>query len=193
MLFVISIGVLLGDAGIQQNKSVSSEKYRLKFLQGAKRKEYIFHFHSLFHEYVLSEPFLNQQRNTYSFQTVFHCEFKKLADIFLDTHNKKSIQDFFFKNTISPISLAYWFMDDGGLLAYNKDYIRKGLVLNTQGFTFHKVGIFSENLNNTYNLQTWVKQNKKKPVLAISGTQFHQVEKLIFPHIIFSVRYKFPM
>jgi hypothetical protein len=43
------------------------------------------------------------------------------------------------KNEISPVSLAYWFMDDGGLLSYNKDYVRKGLVFNTQGFTLQEV------------------------------------------------------
>jgi hypothetical protein len=142
-LLNISIGVLLGNASIQKNTSKTKEKYRLKFLQSAKNKEYIFHLHREFKDYVLSPPYFDSKRNTYSFQTVFHFEFKKLADIFLNIDNKKSINSFFVENDISPISLAYWFMDDKGLLSYNKDYVRKGLVFNTQGFTFNEAKILS--------------------------------------------------
>ena len=61
-------------------------------------------------------------------------------------------------------------MDDGGLLSYNKDYVRKGRIFNTQGFTFQEGQILSHNLNKTYNCVgpcTWVKENKKKPIIAV--------------------------
>lgn len=191
-LFEICIGVLLGDASIQKNKSKSSEKYRLKFLQGVKHKEYIYHLHSEFKDYVLSPPYFDKKRNTYSFQTVFHLNFKKLADIFLNKELKKSINIFFTEKKIQPVSLAYWFMDDGGLLSYNKDYVRKGLVFNTQGFVFNEVLILSENLNTAYNLNTWVKTNKKKPIIAVSGKEYLKIKNIILPHIIDSMKYKLP-
>ena len=72
------------------------------------------------------------------------------------------------KNEISPVSGAYWFMDDGGLLSYNKDYVRKGLVFNTQGCKGETL-VLSQNLNKTYNLDTWVKKNNPKPIIAVSG------------------------
>lgn len=71
VLFEISIGVLLGDCSIQKNTSKSIEKCRLKFLQGAKHKEYIYHLHQQYKGYVISDPFYDSKRNTYSFQTVF--------------------------------------------------------------------------------------------------------------------------
>ena len=104
----ISIGVLLGDASIQKNTSKTQEKYRLKFLQSAKHKDYVFHLHNEFKPYVLSAPYFDCKRNTYSFQTIFHSNFNNLADIFLDANGKKSISVFFKKNTISLISL--WMM-----------------------------------------------------------------------------------
>lgn len=165
-------------------------KYRLKFLQGGKHKEYITHLHQEYKEYVVSPPFYNIKRNTYSFQTIFHLDFKVQADIFLNIYNKKIIGD--MKNDISPVSLAYWFMDDGGLLSYNKDYVRKGLVFNTQGFTLQEVETLSQNLNKTYNLDTWVKENKKKPIIAVSGKNYNRIRYLIYPHIIKSMRYKLP-
>lgn len=134
-LLEISIGVLFRDCTIQKNTSKSVEKYRLKFLQSANHKEYIYHLHSQFKDYVKTQPFFNSERNTYSFQTIFHSDFKQLADIFLDEKGKKVIKPFFLKNIISPITLAYWLMDDGGLLSYSKDYPRKSLVFNTHGFS----------------------------------------------------------
>ncbi len=189
-LLEISIGVLLGDCSIQKNKSKSTERYRLKFLQGAQHKEYIYHLHAEFKDYVLCQPHFDSKRNTYSFQTVFHSEFTKLAEIFLNENYKKSIKPFFLENPISPVSLAYWFMDDGGLLSYNKDYPRRGLVLNTHGFSFSEVNVLSLNLNSAYNLGTWVKDNKNKPIIAVSGKKHKERKELIFPHIIESMRYK---
>jgi hypothetical protein len=191
-LFEICIGVLLGDASIQKNKSKSNEKYRLKFLQGVKHKQYIYHLHSEFKDYVLSPPYFDKKRNTFCFQTVFHFNFKKLADIFLNKELKKNINTFFTEKKIENVSLAYWFMDDGGLLSYNKDYVRKGLVFNTQGFVFNEVLILSQNLNTAYDLNTWVKTNKKKPIIAVSGKEYLKIKNIIFPHIVDSMKYKLP-
>ena len=188
----ISIGVLLGDASIQKNTSKTQEKYRLKFLQGAKHKDYVFHLHNQFKDYVLSAPYFDCNRNTCSFQTLFHPHFNQLADIFLDANGNKSISVLFKKNTISPTSLAYLFMDDGGRLCYNTDYVRKGLVLNTQGFAVDQVKVLSENLNNAYNLKSWVKQNKKKAIIAFSGKEYVQIKNLILPHLLDSMKYKLP-
>ena len=192
-LFEVCVGVMLGDASIQRNTSKKVEKYRLKFLQSAKHKEYIFHLHNVFKKYVISQPYFNEKRNTFSFQTTFHSDFKKLAYIFLNNDNKKIIGEYFTQHSISPISLSYWFMDDGGLLSYNKDYVRKGLVFNTQGFSFNEATILSENLNSTYNLETWIKASKNKPVIAVSGKKYVQIKKLISPYIIPSMKYKLPL
>lgn len=58
-LLEISIGVLLQDASIQKNTSKSKVKYRLKFLQSAKHKLYIYHLHKIFKDYIISEPFFS--------------------------------------------------------------------------------------------------------------------------------------
>lgn len=192
-LFNISIGVLLGDASIQKNRSKRAEKWRLKFSQGGKHREYIYHLHNQFKEYVISEPFFDEVRNMYSFQTIFDSRFKAVADLFLDHEGRKRITDFFKENPISPISLAYWFMDDGGLLSYKKDWPRRGLVFNTQGFTFAEVERLSKNLNQFYNLKTWVKTNKRKPIIAVSGREYQQISRVFLPHMHESMRYKLPI
>lgn len=98
-LFQISIGVLLGDCSIQKKTSKSQTEQRLKFLQGGKHKEYITHLHQEYKEYVISPPFYNLKRNTYSFQTIFHLDFKVQADIFLkkEFQSKKIIGEYFMQ------------------------------------------------------------------------------------------------
>jgi hypothetical protein len=63
---------------------------------------------------------------------------------------------------LTPLSLAYWFMDDGGRLDYNANG-GKGIIFNTQGFTFTEVEKLSKLLNHKFHLTCWVKTNKKNP------------------------------
>lgn len=191
-LLKISIGVLLGDASIQKNKRKKVEKWRLKFSQSANHKQYIYHLHHEFKEYVISQPFFNQTRNMYSFQTIFDSRFKVLADLFLDHQGQKTVLPFFKENSISPLSLAYWFMDDGGLLSYKKDWPRRGLVFNTQGLTLAEVETLSENWNRSSHLKTWVKFNKKRPLIAVSGREFEQISRVFLPYMHESMEYKLP-
>ncbi len=96
------------------------------------------------------------------------------------------------ENSISPTSLAYWLMDDGGLLSYNKDYPRRGLVLNTHGFSLEECEILSENLNRAYNLHSWCKKNKGKHIIALPANKWPEICTMISPDVIESMRYKFP-
>lgn len=59
-------------------------------------------------------------------------------------------------------ALAYWIMDDGGRLSYNKDYERKGFSINTHSFPKEQVELVCKGLQNRYGLNCWVKSNKKK-------------------------------
>lgn len=65
-LFEVVIGTLLGDATLQtQNKG---KEYRLKFLQSKNlHREYLFHLHDIFHDFVLSPPFYNEKREVFTF------------------------------------------------------------------------------------------------------------------------------
>ena len=75
--FEAAIGLILGDVSIQsQNKG---KTYRLKFEWGDINKDYAFHIHELFKEWILSEPKartrINKNGNeviTWWFQTFSH-------------------------------------------------------------------------------------------------------------------------
>jgi hypothetical protein len=83
-------------------------------------------------------------------------------------------------------------MDDGEKISYNKDYERKGLVLNTQGFLKSHTEILCQGLQNRYGLDCWLKPNKNGYLIAISGKNYNQMMNLMNPFLIDSMRYKLP-
>jgi len=153
----VSIGLMLGDASLQsQNKG---KTYRMKFEWGDKNKNYAEHVHSLFREWILSPPHKKVRTNingriviTWGFQTFSHSAFNWLRDLFLVDKNKGIINNL-IKDHLTARGLAYWYMDDGGKLDYNKNTKNKGLVLNTHSFTQEEVKIWV--LNYIINL-TWI-------------------------------------
>jgi len=66
-----------------------------------------------------------------------------LAELFIN-NNKKSVVINLISNHLTPIGLAYWFMDDGGKLDYNPNSNNKSIVLNTQSFTTEEVSMMSK-------------------------------------------------
>ena len=191
-----SIGLMLGDASLQtQNKG---RTYRMKFEWGDKNKIYAEHAHALFDEWVLSPPHeksrLNINGNTvinWGFQTISHNAFNSLKDLFL-INKHKGIADNLIKNYLTGRGLAYWFMDDGGKLDYNKNSSNKGLVLNTHSFTKEEVEIMSNELRIKFNLNTSIRLNKYKYIIVINKDSYEKFANLTDDFIIPSMRYKLP-
>jgi len=192
----IAIGLILGDASLEsQNKGRS---FRMKFEWGDKNKKYAQHIYNIFNEWILSPPKkkerINEKGNiviTWSFQTISHNAFNPLGNLFL-TKSRKSIIKNLIKDHLSKRGLAYWFMDDGGKLDYNKNSKNQGLVLNTQSFSKEEVEMMSKELNVKFNLSTSLRLNKNKYVIVINSTSFQRFLDLTYQFIIPSMRYKLP-
>ena len=119
-------------------------------------------------------------------------EFCPLAGIFIDEYGKKHIGPYFLENSLSPLSLAYWLMNHGGLLSYNKDYPRRALVLNCHAFPQKECEILRNNLNRTYNFSCWCKKNQGKTIIAVPARKWQEFRDLVAPHVLEEMRYKFP-
>jgi hypothetical protein len=140
-MFETMIGLMLGDASLQtQNKD---KTYRVKFEWGNKNKPYLDHVYSLFEEWVLSLPHKKTRVSpkgnivvNWGFQTISHTAFLSIADLFIK--GTKVITKDFIMLHLTPRGLAYWFMDDGGKLDYNKNSKNTNVVLNTQSFTLRQ-------------------------------------------------------
>jgi hypothetical protein len=193
-LFDLSVGTLLGDTSIQSQDGGKS--FRLKFQQSDRlHRDYLWHLHSEYHDFVLSKtPFFHRERQMWSFQTLSHSEFRRLAEIFVLDHRgvlcAKHIKPDFVENFLTARGLAYWFMDDGGKLCYNRKYPRKGLTLNTHRFPLEGVETLCKGLEKSFGLDCWCKQNKKRWIIAISGHSHQKMYDLIGNYLIPSMRYK---
>ena len=191
-----SIGLLLGDASLQSQNN--GKTYRMKFEWGDKTKPYLDHVYNLFDEWVLSSPHkksrLSPKGNlvvNWGFQTISHEAFNPLANLFLIT-NKKGIPDSLIMNHLTSRGLAYWFMDDGGKLDYNKNSKNKSIVLNTQSFTEDEVKMLSNELKAKFNLECELRSNKGKKVIVISNNSYPLFYELVSPFILPEMRYKLP-
>ena len=137
-----------------------------------------------------AKPYYNEKRKTLAFCTLFNKQFNCLAPIFFEKGDKKSIVTYFLREKLSVITLAYWFMDDGGLLFYNKNYPRRALVFNCQAFTERDCHILKDNLNHTYNLKSWCKADKSGYFIVVPASRSDYLRSLITPQIIDSMKHK---
>ena len=193
-----SIGLMLGDASLQtQNKG---KTYRMKFEWSDKSKPYLLHVYNLFYEWVLSNPHkksrLIPKGNlvvNWGFQTFSHKAFNYLAELFLlDKGGKKGISENLVQDHLTPKGLAYWFMDDGGKLDYNKNSKNRSVVLNTHSFTDLEVENLCDQLSNKFELLCEVRSNKNKKIIVIKDTSYSKFYQLINPYLLEEMKYKLP-
>ena len=200
-LLAVAVGLMLGDVSLQANKAKTA--YRIKFEWGDVHKDYAFHIYALFEMYCLSVPRkqvrvnrLGHEVTTWCFQTVMHPAFEVLAHLFISSgeagssKGKKVIDASVLSDRITPVSLAYWFMDDGGLLSYRPN--RYGIQLHTQGFTTSEVESLVKVLHDKFGLKCWTKLNKGKRTIAISGHSYATFFNLVKPFIHTSMMHKLP-
>jgi hypothetical protein len=89
---------------------------------------------TLFDQWVLSQPHKKSRISpkgniviNWGFQTFSHEAFNFLAYFFLKQKHK-GISDNLILDHFTPRGLAYWYMDDGGKLYYNKNTKNKSVV-----------------------------------------------------------------
>ena len=147
------MGLLLGDGHIQK-RSINGNS-RFIYAQSSLRLQhlnYFKHILELFRPY-LSKNFNLKNRNftdkrsnkiysSVSFATLSLPCFNDYKNLFYNSDNLKIVPSN-ISQILSPISLAYWIMDDGSLQ-------NKGLHLNTYGFKEEDVLLLKQNLENMF-------------------------------------------
>jgi len=128
----VLIGLVLGDANLFSQTKGKTCKVRFEW--GESSKDYAFHIYSLFKYYIISPPTLyprvNESGNDYSnyrFETLTHSNFLFLWELFINSNFEKNVPQGTITKYVTPISLAYWFLDDGGKLDYTHNE-GKGIV-----------------------------------------------------------------
>ena len=185
------MGLLLGDACLEtQNKG---HTYRLKIEQSVQHQAYVNHLYVLFSDWVLTPP---RTRNVVSagsrsenivFQTVSHSAFRFYAQQFYAS-GKKQVPRLVHR-WLTPVSMAYWFMDDGSI----KSKESKAVLFNTQGFINTEVVRLVQILQDKFGLEASVRKQKEGCQIYISGNSYEKFVELVSPFIIAEMRYKLPL
>jgi hypothetical protein len=89
---------------------------------------------------------------------------------------------------LTPISLAYWYMDDGSI----KDKKSKSVYFHTQGFCFNPIKLLCEVLQSKFKLLFKPVKKREKYQIYISGKSYKTLKTLIYPYLINPMLYKFP-
>ena len=129
----ILIGTILGDAHIRKLRNDAC----VEFSHSVKQKDYLFWKYRIFRKWCGTKPHLtkiqdhryNQEYRQWRFKTLSNSVFTEYWKTFY-REGRKIVPEHIGKIITSPLSLAVWFMDDGG--RRNDSY---GLFLNTLSFT----------------------------------------------------------
>lgn len=122
----------------------------------------------------------------YSFTTVVHDEFSYFYHLFYENH-KKIIRPELI-NSITPLSIAVWFSDDGSI---NKNV---NMRLATDGFTKNENELLQEMFKMKFGIRckicTYVRRDKEFHFLSFNKENSELLTALIKPYVIDCMRYK---
>jgi len=195
----VLIGLLLGDGYLESLTQGRTYKFGFEQTKSTKNhEEYLLHVYEVFKSFCISEPKtikkVKKGRLTFGlrFRTLTTPVFDFYAALFYKGKIKqvpKNIHEF-----LTPVSLAYWYMDDGAL----KDQDRLGKRLHTEGFSYEDVKLLCEALNQMGIKTTVQKQNRTLEsgekrtyyILYITAEGDKVFTRLIEPYVIPAMQYK---
>lgn len=192
--FQIAVGMVFGDATMGKK---SREAY-IKFEQGYKQKEFVYHLFEIFGKYTFVDgPQIRFHPETkkiksYWFRSFSHKTFTKLFELFyqptINGKFRKTLTPSLIFDRITPISFAYWIMCDGSLQNNTKS-----MMLHTQSFTKEENRLISDELNRKFGFHSFVKSHKTiYYVIFIPTEDAKLLVDLIKPWMIPSMLYKLP-
>jgi len=145
------VGSLLGDSHMSK---IGKNSYHIRFEQGFVHKDYIFWLHKIVKNkgYTTTKPIFKGK--IYYFYTYSFNSLKFIYDEFY-LNNKKLLPSKSFLDTyLTPLALAIWVLDDGGLQ-------KTGLTLETDKFTKEEVLILCDILQSKFKLKCYVNNSGK--------------------------------
>jgi hypothetical protein len=121
--------------------------------------------------------------------------FPEIEDIYNElysTDNTRKLPTFEYLNTLSPIALATWYMDDGSLAVHNKENRQVKACLHVEGFGSDTVELISSWFNSRgFECNTIVnKRGNKELRLSPKGTNSFLYH--IAPYVLKEFNYKLP-
>lgn len=189
----ILLGILLGDGSLSSKYGVHNGA--VDFGHSIKQKEY-------FEETVrlLGEGNTNVYKRISGYGSeilVGHYktnpEFKEIVKKHCIRDGKKYVTKE-WANMLTPISLAFWYMDDGSISNADDPNVRPTIHIATNGFSYEECENLVEMLQNKFNIVAEIrtKSTYKGNTLYMNTENADKFTSLIAPYICEGMKYKLP-
>jgi len=186
----VLIGTLLGDCSLQTY--THGRTWRARFLQSDQHRDYLFHLYELYKDYVGTPPKLSDDglgNKRWSFNTRVVPELNSFADLFYEKRGDKFVKVIKPEvcKLITPLSLAYWYMDDGSLKTVKNT---QAYILCTDSFIKDEVLMLGEMFKSIYDIHVsyHLKGGNYRIYIPVKHTE--RFGELIGSKIHESMRYK---
>lgn len=173
----ILIGVLLGDGAMRKKTHAL-----LEINHSYSQKEYVDWLYQQFKDFVATSPKVrkgNGKRLAYRFTTKSILEFTYFYNRFFK-ENRKIIPETL---TLSPLTLAIWYMDDGSRCD-------KDIYLNSQQFTQVEQRRLVVELERQFQIRSSLNKDKHYHRIRIKKESVDEFMNIISPYILPSMKYK---
>lgn len=199
----VLVGCLLGDAYAYQTKGkIVGTSFRFK--QSGRHKDYLFFLYNFFFERgycTASGPreyktilinILNKSKTHYGyeFDLFTFSSLNWLYDLFYADGVKRIVPELI--NYLTPMSLAFLIMDDGGWVAGSKS-----VIISTSNFTLEEVELLAQIFKTKFGLDCTVQKlsktknpSKDKYSLYIKVASLPRLKELVLPYMHPSMLYK---
>lgn len=190
----VLLGCVLGDSSLNSNSGTGG--YRsIFFAHGDKQAEYFEYKKKLF-----GHLFIEQRDHISGYGSLIHtgciaANLQTYAFImkYFDKTGKKFVSET-LANDLTPIALAFWFMDDGCLKNREDERLRCRAMMNTQRYSLEENQILADALKRKFNIEVTIgdKETYKGYVLQFDADNTDKLCTLIAPYVCASMKYKLP-
>lgn len=189
----ILIGILLGDGSLSARYSNITGS--VDFSHCEKQKDYFFETSRLLgvnctYRGTTSSGYGSLMHNAHY---ISNYEFKLWANKNCFRDGKKYVTKE-WANELSPISLAFWYMDDGTLMNAEEKNTRPRIHIATNAFSLDECENLKQALKTKFNIEVTIltKDCYKGNVLCIDVENTEKFCELIAPYVVDSMKYKLP-
>jgi len=183
----IIVGLVLGDGHLETQNH--GRTYRLKVEHSVKQQAYLEWIQTIFREWIRPRELHLRLKDgrpfSVSFSTLSHGSFRFYGQQFYE--GRKKVIPKMLAKTLSPLSIAVWFMDDGSL----KSKRHATYIIHTLGYTLEDLRIVQSVLLEKFQIETRLHRQKGKYwrlyIPQVSARKFRDtIEPFLHP----SMRYK---
>lgn len=190
----IILGCLLGDSSLNSNSDTGN--YRtVNFGHSIKQKDYFEYKKQLFGSYFIQEKdaVSGYGSTILRGKLVTNLNLLSIANDICSIGGKKTVTKE-WADALTPISLAFWYMDDGSISNRENPNLRCRIQFNTQSFSIEEINILIEALRRKYNVNATIggKDIYKGNIIIIDADNTEKLCSLIAPYVCQSMKYKLP-